>query len=250
MTSGVYTLENLATGQVYVGSTIDFFKREYAHRRELNLGVHRNQHLQKSWIKYGAAAFVFRKWLVCSKEELIQNEQKLIDGIGESWGWSKLLNINPTAGSTLGRKFSEETKRKIGEKSKGRWTGKRHTDATRQKMRESNKGTNTGRKWSEEAKAKMSQQRSGKKFTEEHKERLRQTHLRLSAEKKLNSVPTPAYYRGGSRGPQLNLATAKEIRILFHAGRTRKELSHLFMVSKHSIHRIINNITYTDTANS
>ena len=59
--------------------------------------------------------------------------------------------------SYKGRKFSEETKRRIGEKSKGRkaFLGKKHTEETKKKMSEMKKGVPSPK--SEETKKRMSE---------------------------------------------------------------------------------------------
>jgi group I intron endonuclease len=79
---------------------------------------------------------------------------------------------NCTAGGDgmLSYKMSEETKRKIGKKSKGRI----HSSETRIKCGLSNRGKtwNRGRKHSEETKKKQSLTRKGRKLSEETKKKL------------------------------------------------------------------------------
>lgn len=46
---GVYKIENLLDGKVYVGKSKDIGRRWYEHKYELNKGKHINKHLQNSW---------------------------------------------------------------------------------------------------------------------------------------------------------------------------------------------------------
>lgn len=50
---GIYKITNLINNKFYIGSSSDLKKRLYEHRRELNLGVQANKHLQSAWNKYG-----------------------------------------------------------------------------------------------------------------------------------------------------------------------------------------------------
>lgn len=84
-----------------------------------------------------------------------------------------------------GKKHSEETKRKIGEASKGnQWNkGRKPSEKTKRKMSEANKGKipwNKGKKLSEELRRKMSEAQKGKKHTEKTKRK-----MRISANKRL-----------------------------------------------------------------
>lgn len=56
---GVYTITNLIDGKVYVGKARNIRVRWNAHKRELNLGIHINKHLQYAWNKYGKESFKF-----------------------------------------------------------------------------------------------------------------------------------------------------------------------------------------------
>ena len=177
--TGIYIIKNLINNKIYIGSAVNIKKRFCEHIWALNKDSHCNIYLQRSWNKYGEENFIFKKYLICSKAKLIFNEQLVIDAFTVRYGWENIYNISPTAGSSLGRKHSEETKKKIGEKSKGRWTGKKHTEETKKKIKYGNIGKNKGKKHSKEAKIKMSKSRKGKKFSSEHKKRLSES-IKLS----------------------------------------------------------------------
>ncbi|MFA4834866.1 MAG: GIY-YIG nuclease family protein [Dehalococcoidia bacterium] len=170
--SGIYTIKNITNNKIYIGSAINVEKRLLEHKYALKRGDHINNHLQQAWNKYGESSFVFEKYLSCTKQDLLFFEQLVIDSSITRYGSENLYNFCLTAGSTLGRYHSSETKIKIGLKSKGRWTGKHHTEETKEKIRLGNIGVNKGKHHTLEAKIKMSEYRKGKKFTEEHKKNL------------------------------------------------------------------------------
>ena len=112
--SGIYVIVNVVNGKRYIGSAKLLGHRLYHHRLRLTNGRHHNRHLQKSWDKHGPAAFEFRIIIICEPRDLLLFEQRAIDSLKPEY------NICPTAGSTLGRKFTEDAKRKIAAKAIGR----------------------------------------------------------------------------------------------------------------------------------
>jgi len=59
MISGIYKIENKINGKFYIGSSKNIEKRFKVHKRGLNSNKHHNIYLQRSWLKYGASAFLF-----------------------------------------------------------------------------------------------------------------------------------------------------------------------------------------------
>lgn len=55
----IYTITNTISGKVYVGQSINIRRRWHSHRWHLNKGIHGNEHLQRSWTKYGESSFIF-----------------------------------------------------------------------------------------------------------------------------------------------------------------------------------------------
>lgn len=170
--SGIYLIRNLVNGKVYIGSAVSLYHRRLDHIWALRKGRHRNPKLQRSWNRHGESSFWFDVLLVCDKGDLIFFEQKALDVFSASYGWGHIYNLSPTAGSSLGVRFTDETKAKIGAKSKGRNLGRKHTLEELQKMSESNRQVNLGRKHSLETRLKMSRSGKGRKFSEEHKARI------------------------------------------------------------------------------
>ena len=77
------------------------------------MGAHHSRHLQASWNKHGEACFAFEAIDFCRPEKLLEVEQHYIDSINPSF------NVCKTAGSTLGRNHSEETRAKISKRRTG-----------------------------------------------------------------------------------------------------------------------------------
>lgn len=121
---GIYKITNLINNKFYIGSSSDLKKRLYEHRRELNLGVHANKHLQSAWNKYGEENFKFEvietiESTLCTNKYLRDLETKYIqefkcyeDSIG--------YNFIPGGIGTLNLPCSEEKKKKISNANKGK----------------------------------------------------------------------------------------------------------------------------------
>lgn len=105
----------------------------------------------------------------CDSDVLLEREQHYIDTLKPEY------NVCQTAGSTLGKLHTEESKLKISTSKKGTGVGesnsmygKVHTEEARKMMEEAK----LGGKLSDETKAKLSKAATGRKFTEEHKANL------------------------------------------------------------------------------
>ena len=108
--TGVYEIVHNASGKRYVGSTAKSFKARWRlHRLALSKGKHHSVLLQRAWNKYGAGAFEFRVVEFTNPEHAIAIEQTFLD-------WRKSANpkfgynIAPTAGNTLGLKWSNDSR--------------------------------------------------------------------------------------------------------------------------------------------
>lgn len=100
--SGIYAIEHIASGRVYIGSSADIPQRWYQHRHSLDKGKHGSPHLQRAWSKYGPDAFEFYVLEECEKAVLLLREQEYLDaflppfnickkaGAGPGWeNWSE-----------------------------------------------------------------------------------------------------------------------------------------------------------------
>ena len=178
--SGIYRFINFVTGHLYVGSAINLYRRRIDHIKDLRVNKHKNEYLQNAWNKYGEINFIFEVLELCDKLKLLEREQHWIDRLNcvRPNGY----NLNPTAGSNIGKVFSEDFRIK----ARNRQTGKRHSEETKQRMSEAQanrtrdpsiglkisqakKGKNIGRKHPPEqiAKMKVAQQNRRAKELEE-----------------------------------------------------------------------------------
>lgn len=144
--SGIYAIDCIPTGERYVGSAVNVARRWERHRWELNKRRHHSWKLQRAWSRYGAESFRFLVLeAVPENAALLVAEQRYLD---ESIQAGNSLNVLLTAGSPLGtvqtpetkakrsrtlegHYVSEETKRKIGMKARGR----KASESTRERMR-------------------------------------------------------------------------------------------------------------------
>lgn len=154
-TSGIYQITCLPTGKIYIGSAVDLWDRWRVHRNDLTRRYgreHTNAHLQRAWDKYGESAFVFGVLEYVEPARLIEREQYYLDLL-RPYDHNIGFNISKNAGSALGVKHSEETRRKVSSALQGRpvskervaklvayWTGRKHRPESIEKMRQSKLG--------------------------------------------------------------------------------------------------------------
>ena len=120
MKGGIYIILNLYNGMIYVGSAINFKERWRGHYKALNGNCHGNKYLQAAWNIYGLEAFQFTiVEIVEDTSKLLEIEQLWIDAsncCNRDIGY----NLNPTAGSNLGIKWSDDYKEKMSFVLKGK----------------------------------------------------------------------------------------------------------------------------------
>ena len=155
---GIYSITNIINGKKYVGQSVDVKCRIRNHKWALKHNCHQNDHLQKSFNKYGQDCFIFDVICECEEDQLDQLERFYIDlynCINPNCGY------NAETGGNLNKHWSEELRLKMSEKrsgeNSGMW-GKKHTEETKAIMREKA----LGRKLSDETKQKLSESHKGK----------------------------------------------------------------------------------------
>lgn len=155
---GIYSIKNIINGKIYIGQSVDIKSRIRNHKWALRHNRHENDHLQKSFNKYGESGFIFDMICECEEQELDNMERfyiKLYNCIDPNFGY------NSETGGNLNKHWSEELHTKMSEKRRGEnsgmW-GKKHTEETKAIMREKA----LGRQMSDEAKEKSSKSHKGK----------------------------------------------------------------------------------------
>ena len=134
--SGIYMIQNIVNVKRYVGSARDLGKRRNIHFSELRRNCHSNPHLQNAFNKYGQESFVFKMIELCDEATLLVREQFYLDAYDVV---ENGYNINPNAGSNLGRKFSQEARGRMAAAKLGKKRG-HHAEKVKQKISESLKG--------------------------------------------------------------------------------------------------------------
>lgn len=82
--AGVYQIENIIDGKLYIGSSVDIKTRFRSHKSYLRRGIHTNIHLQRAYNKYRKKNFIYSIILLCDPENTLLYEQMLLDaGIGD-----------------------------------------------------------------------------------------------------------------------------------------------------------------------
>lgn len=98
----IYSIQNVVTGDFYIGSSKNFLKRKCEHLWQLSQNKHGNRYLQRSWNKYGKDSFRIDILRPCSQEGLREIEQLYLDTLKPPF------NIKHTVGEHPDRKMTPE----------------------------------------------------------------------------------------------------------------------------------------------
>ena len=156
---GIYKIENLVNGKVYIGQSNDIEKRWYDHKRDSFILGHKHYEypLYRAFRKYGIENFSFEVILECEEWELDEWEIYFIEiyksYCGNKNGWGYNQSLGGESGSR-GYKWTKEQKEKQSKRVKGEKNGF------------------YGKSHSKEAKEKMSKKRKGKTLSQEHKAKI------------------------------------------------------------------------------
>jgi group I intron endonuclease len=192
---GIYKIINQVNNKVYIGQTdrLNDRKREHFYRLERN--EHHNEHLQKSYNKYGKEVFKFE--IVELTENLDERE---LHWINENGGLNSKNIYNLKNPKT--KEWSEYTKVKrsksiLGENNPN--YGNRWSEEQKEKLSKTKKGKTLediiGVEKSKLVKEKMSKSQKGRKHPEEVKEKIRQANI---------GEKNPAYGKGDRQRGEKN----------------------------------------------
>ena len=121
---GVYKIESILNGRIYIGSSVNVLRRWRLHKSELLNNKHHSIILQRHVNKYGLEDLVFSLLEETHEKIIIEREQHYIDLL------KPFFNIRKVADSNIGIKRSIETKEKLRLIN----LGKKLSDTTKQKM--------------------------------------------------------------------------------------------------------------------
>jgi group I intron endonuclease len=158
LNTGIYCIKNLANGNCYIGSSVNIRLRWHEHKYELKNNKHHSRHLQNAYNKYGIELFEFKILINCEVCELLTIEQQFIDSFKPKY------NVLKLAGSPLGCKRTEESKRNMSIAQKGKIV----TEETKRNM----SIAQTGKVLSNKTKEKISKYHTGKIITNETKQKI------------------------------------------------------------------------------
>ena len=117
---GIYKIENTVDGKVYVGKSVDFYRRYhqhvYAHRKANSRRA--NRHLYNALKKYGIDSFVFSVLEVCRREDAAELE---LFWMRELKSLDRAFGYNLRADSSSGMITHEDTRKLLTELRKKEW---------------------------------------------------------------------------------------------------------------------------------
>lgn len=115
-TVGIYKITNTIDGKIYIGQTVNYEKRKTRHLNSLKNGNHHNEHLQKSFNKYGEDQFKIELIQECKSEELDELEKLYIKDLN-ACDCNKGYNM--MHGGQIYREFTKEVRMKMSKTRKG-----------------------------------------------------------------------------------------------------------------------------------
>ena len=165
----IYQIQSIVNPErFYIGSTVDMYHRRSIHIFYLRENKHHSLKLQRHFNKYGEQDLVFsiiEQFDFISKDHLLSREQYYLDSR------HPYFNISVMAGSLLGYKHPEESKKNH---SKAK-LGFKHSEESRKSMSDNMKGRvpwNKGIPWSDITKDRMRKPHGVRSLSEEHKLRI------------------------------------------------------------------------------
>lgn len=175
----VYCITNTVNNKKYIGITTQgIYERFRKHKVEANNGSDR--YLCKALRNYGAESFKIELVddTASDYETLLKLEQYYI----EKYDTFIPNGYNMTVGGegTVGRKHTDEARKKISEKRKGY----KYSDAEKERIRQKSLEVAywKGKTMSDEARQKMSEAKKGKKLSEETKEKRKYIYEKMRGE--------------------------------------------------------------------
>jgi len=250
---GIYKITNIINNKFYICSAVNIYDRFLHHRKRLRGNYHNNIYLQRAFNKYGEDNFTFEVIeIVEDKSVLLNREQYWLDYTqcyNEDIGYNLAYNAKSPM---LGKKWTEEHKKKFIESRKCMKLSKEHIEALRK--------ANVGKALSKEVKIKISESckkawtddmrenqsrimkerwKNDKGFIELHKNKeitISEEGRRSISEKKRGSKHHNA---------KLTEEDVKEIKTMLKNGVSRNDIMKMFNVSYKNLSKIATGKTWS-----
>lgn len=129
---GIYGIRNIITDKYYVGQTSETFQKRFnRHSNNLEKNRHHNEHLQRSYNKYGPDAFEFFVIKVCEDINSLDTlEESYIAEYRSKYDCYNILSGGPVMAKEnnpmYGRHLSEEHKKKLSISHVGLFAGEKN----------------------------------------------------------------------------------------------------------------------------
>lgn len=164
--------------KIYIGSSVNLYRRWNEHKRDLNANQHCNQHLQNAWGKYGELNFVFEVLELVDCEILLIREQYWIDTLTP---YNKKIGFNIAVianAPTKGKKLSIETRSRISDALKGKKKSFEHI----KKSAEGHRGKKLSRAHIDKIVSKNTGKKRSTEFSEKLSKRFSKQYIVISPE--------------------------------------------------------------------
>lgn len=109
--SGIYCIQNIDNGKMYVGSSKNIYQRLLKHQAYLRRNIHDNKKLQNSWNKHGEGSFFYSILEICNIGELTAKEQFYIDAL-KPW-YNIMIKVERIEVSDESKKKMSETRKRL-----------------------------------------------------------------------------------------------------------------------------------------
>ena len=180
MKSGIYKITNTINKKVYVGQSENLNTRYSKHLYRIKRNEHHNEHLQRSFDKYGEDKFIY--------EILEETEDLSLMDLRERFWIDYYGGINSddtyNLKDPLLNEHNDYVKSKLSKINTGENNpnyGNKWSDKQRKKMSESRKGKNWeelyGKKKSDEMKKEAAERKKGSTQSDETKEKIRKSNI-------------------------------------------------------------------------
>lgn len=195
--SGIYKIENKKDKKVYIGSALDIKGRFRSHKYALRHNKHRNQHLQRAWNRDSESSFLFEILEEgVSRENLLSREMYYVliyDALDSEKGYNFLFpdrrkgefhhtedakrKISEAGKGRKGPPRSEEFKKELSKRCKGRTYEERYGEAQALQIKEKIRNANFKREYkrgfhfSDETRKKLSESHKGLFQSEEKRKK-------------------------------------------------------------------------------